>query len=85
MYQNAFDKFKRRFTSALILATFDSERQIVIETNVSDYTIGMYISQSDDEGRMKPIAFHSRKIISAELNYEIYNKELLVIVTVFSI
>jgi RNase H-like domain found in reverse transcriptase len=56
----------------------------VLETDASDYAIGMCISQPDSEGRLQPIAFYSRKMIPAELNYEIHDKELLAIVAAFS-
>ena len=43
--------------------------------------MGAVISQRDPEsGRLHPITFYSRKFNSAELNYEIYDKEMLVIV-----
>ena len=38
------------------------------------------LSQRDDEGVLHPCAFYSRKFTAAELNYEIYDKELLCIV-----
>ena len=37
--------------------------------------------QVDDNKFLRPIAFYSRKLTDSELNYEIYNKEMLVIVT----
>ena len=82
--QSAFDTLKKRFMEAPILATFDPERQIVLEIDVSDYTIGIYISQPDENERLRPVAFYSKKMIPAEINYEIHDKELLAIVTVSS-
>jgi hypothetical protein len=35
------------------------------------------------EKRLHPVAFYSRKFIPAEINYEIYDKEMLAIVTAF--
>jgi RNase H-like domain found in reverse transcriptase len=43
----------------------------------------MCISQPDSEGRLRPIAFYSQKMIPVELNYKIHDKELLVIIEVF--
>jgi hypothetical protein len=40
-------------------------------------------SQPDKDGRLHPVAFHSRKFIAAEINYEIHDKELLTIVDSF--
>ena len=56
---------------------------MVIETDVSDFAIEAVLSQRDDEGRLHPIAFHSRKFQPAEINYEIHDKELLAIVDAF--
>ncbi len=52
--------------------------------NTSDYIINMCISQPNNEGWLRPVTFYSRKMISAELNYEIHNKKLLAIITAFS-
>jgi RNase H-like domain found in reverse transcriptase len=81
--ESAFQELKKKFTIALILATFDPERQIILEIDASDYVIDMCISQPDPEGRLRPVAFYSRKMIPAELNYEIHDKELLAIIEVF--
>ncbi len=43
----------------------------------------MCISQSNNEERLRSVIFYSRKIISAKLNYKIYNKKLLIIVAAF--
>jgi RNase H-like domain found in reverse transcriptase len=56
----------------------------VLETDALDYAISIYISQSNNEGRLWSIIFYSWKMISIELNYEIHNKELLAIITMFS-
>ena len=47
--------------------------------DASGHTIGGVLSQ-EQEGKWKPIAFLSRTMQLAKRNYEIYNKELLVIV-----
>ncbi len=51
--------------------------------NISDYIIDIYISQFNNEERLRSVIFYSRKIISAELNYKIYNKKLLIIIIMF--
>ncbi len=62
---------------------FESEKLITLEMNASDETIEACISQSDDKRRLHFIAFHSRKLTDAELNYEIHDKKLLAIVDSF--
>jgi hypothetical protein len=75
-----FKELKRRFSEAPILAIFNLKKYIVLETDASDYAIRIYISQLGSDGKFYFIAFYSRKMISAETNYDIYDKELLVIV-----
>ena len=63
--------------------TFNLERQIIMETDVSDYIIRLCISQLNNKGRLQLIAFYLRKMIPAELNYKIHDKKLLTIVEKF--
>jgi len=79
----AFKELKERFTTAPILAHFDAQRAVIIETDASDFAIGAVLSQRDEEGRLHPVAFHSRKFTPAEINYEIHDKELLAVVDAF--
>ena len=81
--ETAFSELKRRFTSAPILAHFDAGKRVIIETDASDFAIGAILSQRDEENRLHPVAFHSRKFTPAEINYEIHDKELLAIVDAF--
>ncbi len=62
---------------------FESGKLITLKMNVSDETIEACISQSDDKRHLHLIAFHSRKLTDAELNYEIHDKKLLAIVDSF--
>jgi len=81
--EEAFRELKQRFTTAPILAHFDATKPVIIETDASDLAIGAVLSQRDEEGRLHPVAFHSRKFQPAEINYEIHDKELLAIVDAF--
>ena len=55
----------------------------MLETNALDYAIRACISQPNNKGQLKPIAFYSHKMTALELNYNIHNKELLAIVEAF--
>jgi len=79
----AFKELKHRFTSAPILAHFDAQRPVIIETDASDFAIGAILSQRDEEKRLHPVAFHSQKFTPVEINYKIHDKELLAIVDAF--
>ena len=78
-----FEDLKERFCQEPVLAQFDPEKQIVLETDASDYAIRACLNQRDETGRLWPIVYILRKPTGAELNYDIYNKELLAIVVAF--
>jgi len=80
--QVAFDNIKKAFTTAPILGYWDSKSLMILETDVSDYALVAILStQSNSE--ICPIAFYLRAFSAAEINYDIYNKELLTIVKSF--
>jgi len=62
---------------------FESEKLIMLKTNALNEVIEACINQSNDKKCLHFIAFHSRKLTNAELNYEIHNKKLLAIVNSF--
>jgi hypothetical protein len=78
--QEAFDGLEKAFTTAPVLRHFDRSRPAIIEADASDYVMGAVLSQTDELGKLHPCAFFSRKFVPAEQNYEIYDKEMLVIV-----
>ncbi|VDC04529.1 unnamed protein product [Peniophora sp. CBMAI 1063] len=54
--------------------------KIMVEADASDYAVGAVLSQLQD-GTWHPIAFLSKTLNAAERNYEIYDKEMLAIMT----
>ena len=78
--QTAFKKLIEKFIAQPVLAHFDPEKPITIETDASDYAIGACLTQPDEKGKQHPVAYFSRKMTAPELNYEIHDKELLAIV-----
>ncbi|KAG0158458.1 hypothetical protein PDIDSM_5972 [Penicillium digitatum] len=79
----SFEALKKAFTSAPVLKAFDWSKEIVLETDASDFVSAGVLSQYDDAGILHPIAFFSKKHSAAECNYEIYDKELLAIIRCF--
>jgi len=80
--EEAFAKLKKRFTTAPILSHFYTGRKTVVETDGSDFALGSVLSQYQGK-RLHPVAFRSRKLNSAERNYEIHDNELLSIMAAF--
>ena len=71
------------FISNIVLLHFDLDKKSVIETDSSDYVNVEVLSQYDDDEVFRLVVFFSRRLFSTKCNYEIYDKELLVIIRVF--
>lgn len=83
--EDAFKMLKTRFTSAPILQHYKPDVPIFLETDASDFAIAGVLNQPGKDGHLHPVAFHSRKLQAAEVNYDIYEKELLAIVDCFRV
>uniref|UniRef100_A0A8H7K2I8 RNA-directed DNA polymerase n=1 Tax=Bionectria ochroleuca TaxID=29856 RepID=A0A8H7K2I8_BIOOC len=81
--QEAFNKIKNRILSEPVLRMFDPTREVELETDALDYAIGAQLGQRDDKGVLHPVAFFSKKLHGAELNYPIYDKEFMAIMRAF--
>ena len=79
----AFEALKKAFTTVPILIHPDFQKPFFLESDASDFALGAVLSQLSEDGRLHPVAFHSRKFMTTEINYEIHNKELLAIVDSF--
>jgi hypothetical protein len=71
------------FTSAPILIHPDLAKPFIVKTEVSNFALGTILSQCGIDGLLHAVAFYSRKLTSAEINYQVYDKELLAIIMAF--
>jgi hypothetical protein len=78
--QESFETLKTAFTTAPILRHFDPTKPVILEADASGLALGGIVSQRDKDGCLHPIAYYSRKFTPAELNYEVYDREMLAIV-----
>ncbi len=78
--QMTFDHMKRRIIKTSILRHFDQTRETILEINSFNYVNDEVLSQYDDEEVLHSIVFYNKNMSSAECNYEIYDKELLIII-----
>ena len=76
-----FRELKELFTVKPILKIYILSLPTVVKTDVSDFALGIYLVQKHPDG-WHLIAYYSCKMTPPELNYNIYNKELLGIVVV---
>ena len=73
--QKAFEKIQEQVSSTPVLALYDPNEELFVETDASDYGLGAALMQ-----RNRPIADASRLLSDAERRYHPIEKEMLAIV-----
>jgi RNase H-like domain found in reverse transcriptase len=79
----AFESLKSAFILVPVLHHFDPKLRIILETEASDYAITAILSQVDENNEICPVTFCLCSMQHAELNYDIHDKELLVVFNTF--
>ena len=64
----------------LVLVTPDLDKEMRVEADTSDFAMGGVLSMKCEDKRWKPVAYISKSLNEAERNYEIHDKEMLVII-----
>ena len=67
--RSAFHKLKKAVISAPVLAYPDPNKEYLLETNASKLGLGAVLSQKQSNGRYHLVAFRSRALHGAEVNY----------------
>jgi len=78
--QKAFDELKRIFTTKPVLAALDLDKEFRVEADASNYATRGVLSMKGSDELWRPVAFISKSLSDTERNYEIHNKEMLVVV-----
>lgn len=78
--QAAFADLKSALITAPILVPPDWARPFRVHIDASQFAVGATLTQVDDEGRDRVIAFTSKKLTAAEQNYTANDRELLALV-----
>ncbi|GJP43004.1 hypothetical protein CLOM_g2514 [Closterium sp. NIES-68] len=81
-HQEAVEQLKQALTSASVIILPDPERDFVIEADASEQAVGAVLMQDQGNG-LQPIAYLSKKLQGAELNYPIHDKEAFAIIIAF--
>jgi hypothetical protein len=76
--EEAFETLKKAFTSTPILVHAGSSKPFFLEVDALDFALGSVLSQYGE--KWTTASYCSRKFSTAEINYEIHDKELLAII-----
>ena len=80
MQQKAFEELKGIFTSKLVLAAPDLDKEFRMEADASNYATGGVLSIKCSDEKWRLVAFISKSLSDTERNYEIHNKEMLAVI-----
>lgn len=78
--RTAFNELRRCLTTAPVLAYPDFTREFIVDTDASDTGIGAVLSQVDENGHERVIAYASRVLSKPERRYCVTRRELLAVV-----
>ena len=81
-HQQAFDKLKSALSCQPILRLIDLDKEFILQTDASENGLGAVLIQMCDDER-NPVAYASRKLSVAEINYSVIERECLAIVWAF--
>jgi predicted aspartyl protease len=75
----AFKRTKELLLQDTLLAHYSPHRQTRVETDASDGVVAGVLSQLQDDGYWKPVAFFTKTMDQAQMNYGIHDKEMLAV------
>ena len=78
--QKVFEELKKRFTTEPVLVTPDLDREMRVEADASDFAMGEILLMKCKDEKWRPVAYISKSLNEAKRNYEIHDKEMLVII-----
>ncbi|KPJ12974.1 Transposon Ty3-G Gag-Pol polyprotein [Papilio machaon] len=78
--EKAFQIIKRKLASAGNLRHYDPTLALILTCDASDTGLGAVLSNRDENGVVKPIAFASKKLNKVEQKYATIDKEALAVV-----
>jgi len=75
-----FKELKKRFTKEPVLAAPDLDLRKRIKVDVLDYIIGKVLFMECENRQQRLVAYLSKSLNKTEKNYEIHDKEMLVVI-----
>ena len=78
--QISFETLKKKLSEEPVLMMPDQTKPFQIETNAFKYASGAVLTQTNMNSKQHPIAFLSKTFTEMKRNYDVYDRELLVII-----
>ena len=78
--QKVFEELKKRFTTEPVLVTPDLDKEMRVEMNASDFAMEEILLMKCEDEKWRLVAYISKSLNEAKINYEIHNKEMLAII-----
>ncbi|XP_077275167.1 uncharacterized protein LOC143904389 [Temnothorax americanus] len=78
--QKAFDEIKRKLIQSPILSVYNLSAETEVHTDACSLRLGGVLLQRQEDGKLHPVSFFSRKTTREESNYHSYELEALAIV-----
>lgn len=78
--EEAFNELKEKLCKEPVLKHFEAEKYSEICVDASNYALGAYLSQKDDQGNIRPVFYASRRLSDSEKKLGATQKECLAIV-----
>ena len=78
--QMVFKQLKQIFMSRPPLVAPDLDKKLRVEADAFNFATGGMLSIKCKDGKWRPVAYISKSLNETEQNYEIYDKEMLVVI-----
>ena len=75
-----FKQLKQIFMSRPPLVAPDLDKELRVEADAFNFATGGMLSIKCKDGKWRPVAYISKSLNETEQNYEIYDKEMLVVI-----
>ena len=78
--EKVFRELKEKFTKEPVLVALDLDKKMRMEVDTLDYVTGGVLSIEGEDRLWRPVVFLSKSLNETKRNYEIHDKEMLVII-----
>jgi RNase H-like domain found in reverse transcriptase/Reverse transcriptase (RNA-dependent DNA polymerase) len=73
------DKLIKIVSSDPVLQRPNYEKPFTLEVDASQYATGAILYQENDEGKLRPVGYHSHTLNPTERGYDVHDRELLAV------